>query len=1135
MSYRAQSYIDRGKKISSSLKEYQQLKKQKVEAVENEKTKVVTFNTDEDDLVETGESSSQMNEQSHEPDNNVSNKDQISQSSHALGESSSSCQIIENQHHYNPDNVNDNNQFSESPSHHLKETDDAVGKSASSQMNNKQQHDQLPESSASSTAVNVNNNGLLRLLEHQLKQDDTDNDLYFLEEEEEEGELTNDEELSYDCDNDEFANNWVETKYLKEVKGIVKETFTEMKKNCKTWKPPDDFNTPLFKYNDVIINSSEEAQGFIPISKTKGQFALAILSYLSRSKTTANNENALMELLGMFLGSVFNLPINITTSLTITSRLQKYKMPDEDHRTITFDICKQGCTVYVGDNVNERECPECDQSRFKTNRKDDSDRNGTTSLHSLQFRPIQCLILKLLETEGFLHAINYKYQKPNDDLLSSKYKYMGIEDGEEYRKHKEEMHNRFNTMKEKDPELIEVSIVAAIFYDGGQIFRYLVSQFWPLFFIILNLPPNFRTKLGIGIFLLSLYCAPYNSNSESFLFELLIEELLLFAEGFVEEVNGVRYFIQLRLIFHMYDTAALAKITFTQTGNTYSGCPLCNVGTTTSRCCFSGQCHYIGNRRLLDQYHYARFRGSSRICCPAGYYNRPTTEELDAKEEMDARFKRLDIVYSDQIQEVEIKDDNEEGKKSNSDKADTRNKANSKAQMKEDGKQCKSDTAAANTKKIQNKGKNDEKKQNDETKQNDDGKSKKKRYRKLYKAYFHGIGLIDDSAWMNNRINNLESCDQNVTKEDITKLRGFLKGNQQPYTFYHKQCDGFDPTVLRDHLYYHHLDLRKQHHYQRKSNDWYIQMDQIRRQNAAKAHNGVKRLWDFARLGYSNYGTQVVWDFFHVVKNLVNDLLDHFNPNKYNPKKGTEQHCLRTHTFPTFNMENELHPFYLTQEEMNKVEAVLNCVHCPTGQSNEFGSIYLPFQRQGMLKGADAIKLMVVYSDLILSQTSLPPAYKMFFRMLSADLVDILAPQFSDEQIDSLFLRVAETLAVHEGLFPESSSSIKWHQLLDVVMYIKVFGPVRGWWNDSGERALGQIKRMKTQGGTAYHKTIMTRYGNFEGKMIADAYDFNLTNMHDFHRIVDTRKRKLLEELLGQPKISVRNNRMIFLSKIHHV
>ena len=49
--------------------------------------------------------------------------------------------------------------------------------------------------------------------------------------------------------------------------------------------------------------------------------------------------------------------------------------------------------------------------------------------------------------------------------------------------------------------------------------------------------------------------------------------------------------------------------------------------------------------------------------------------------------------------------------------------------------------------------------------------------------------------------------------------------------------------------------------------------------------------------------------------------------------------------------DKEMHPFSFNPQEMTWAEAMISCVHCPTGQSNEFGSILLPFKRQGMLKG----------------------------------------------------------------------------------------------------------------------------------------------------------------------------------------
>ena len=44
-----------------------------------------------------------------------------------------------------------------------------------------------------------------------------------------------------------------------------------------------------------------------------------------------------------------------------------------------------------------------------------------------------------------------------------------------------------------------INIVIGQFYDGCQIYKTKHSSFWPLVVSFLNLPPSYRTKMGVGM------------------------------------------------------------------------------------------------------------------------------------------------------------------------------------------------------------------------------------------------------------------------------------------------------------------------------------------------------------------------------------------------------------------------------------------------------------------------------------------------------------------------------------------------------------------------------------------------------------------------------------------------------------
>ena len=52
-------------------------------------------------------------------------------------------------------------------------------------------------------------------------------------------------------------------------------------------------------------------------------------------------------------------------------------------------------------------------------------------------------------------------------------------------------------------------------YDGGQLFKSKTSNFWGLMTQILNLPPTYRGKLGVGMFLSAIYAGKHSVSENS--------------------------------------------------------------------------------------------------------------------------------------------------------------------------------------------------------------------------------------------------------------------------------------------------------------------------------------------------------------------------------------------------------------------------------------------------------------------------------------------------------------------------------------------------------------------------------------------------------------------------------------------
>jgi hypothetical protein len=181
------------------------------------------------------------------------------------------------------------------------------------------------------------------------------------------------------------------------------------------------------------------------------------------------------------------------------------------------------------------------------------------------------LVNYLLETENFLYAINYQCES------DSKYYRSDVKTGANYKKHYAEMSQKFDD--KNDSSLIMVNLLISEFYDGIQLFKTKVQNFWPLVISILNLPLSMRIQPGIGAFLISLYTGKLNTPAEKFILEeCLVEELKKFYDGIEVEKNGKKYFVQIRLISTVLDTKGFEETIHVQGIGSYSGCFLCNIG-----------------------------------------------------------------------------------------------------------------------------------------------------------------------------------------------------------------------------------------------------------------------------------------------------------------------------------------------------------------------------------------------------------------------------------------------------------------------------------------------------------------------------------------------------------------------------
>jgi hypothetical protein len=198
-----------------------------------------------------------------------------------------------------------------------------------------------------------------------------------------------------------------------------------------------------------------------------------------------------------------NIPLKQTNFGNWKSTLSDYEKINI--AILEVDVCPNSCMVFNGKFLNDWYCKNCNAKRF-TNCKYCSNsfnsyqyecsHNTRIPLKKLKYRSIKSIICNLIRYDFFRFLINYNYFDMNR-YVNSNLKHWDIKESEIYLKNYEEMkiyfNKQYNTIENKP---IMINILLSQFYDGCAVFRNKVSSFHPLVITILNLPPNYRFKIG---------------------------------------------------------------------------------------------------------------------------------------------------------------------------------------------------------------------------------------------------------------------------------------------------------------------------------------------------------------------------------------------------------------------------------------------------------------------------------------------------------------------------------------------------------------------------------------------------------------------------------------------------------------
>lgn len=809
------------------------------------------------------------------------------------------------------------------------------------------------------------------------------------------------------------------------------------------------------------------------------------------------------------------------TSHVVKSAIHEYSL--KSTRYVSVDQCQCDGYVYAGDNNQLFYCPECEVERFRPCSRTlckgkgshvcehlrDSNGDGI-AYKQLFYRPLLVLISDLLRTPKFLSALRYRRVQSDDAHNSatsySATSYSDLMDGDVPQHHLSVMHSKYNTWLHSKPERLnnseEVSLIFSEFYDGGQLFKSKSTNFWILMTQILNLPPTFRGKLGIGMFLSAIYSGRH-MEAEKFLFtDMYCEELRLLNDGTELVLKGKRYFIQARLILHTLDTKALEAVVGLQSvGMSLYGCPLCRGVTGVQD---GAKCVYIGHRQLLPQNSYLRFLGQSGKCCPAGFYDHVKTNG-----------KTTDETYEHGFESVSMED--LEGYKFIKKEMQARlknKKNNTEETLQEAWESVKTNVGS---------------KYHLQFCIPCDGN--KKRETAIHKFFFVQESLL--YHW----------------SHEYPQL-------YDPMIYCEK-------TGLRKVLIFRHFDLRPHKPYTRVTNSDHlknaIQARELNEHNRAKSKkhsNGVQDVWSFARLSYANIANQVTWPFLHALTGVIKLLIfmilgakevkesivtqtyaDIINKTNNESTSSEDEYTdddesnnddqskkeiigpllskketrklnrdVKQAKFYTYrplhlkSLKSGKHPFVCTTTDKKRCQEWLQCIILPKGLGEDSWDMrkFIINEKTtipGFMKMNQRLKLISCFWDFILyAMQGVEEQYKIYYRMIGVNLAKLQSYYFKASDVEQLSRDIEEMVAMWEGVFPLKTCTFILHELIDLAPFIRHFGPPMGVSEFPGERAVGALINRKLKcnaGGVSFENMIADRHIQFELRKLKQFYTKN--------------------------------------------
>jgi hypothetical protein len=298
---------------------------------------------------------------------------------------------------------------------------------------------------------------------------------------------------------------------------------------------------------------------------------------------------------------------------------------------------------------------------------------------------------------------------------------------------------------------------------------------------------------------------------------------------------------------------------------------------------------------------------------------------------------------------------------------------------------------------------------------------------------------------------------------------------------------------------------------------------------------GVRGLWIFAALPYARIEENVSYDGFHVLMNVSSYTIRLLFDQRTIDLK-TRQFCkninchpqiwLRTTTATkttatattaaaTSKQITPSGPWVLGSSASSKsyaeilrnIEKHLTAMQIPPTYIDKYKLNNL-IAKYKKMKGVETIALITSHMDwlcFVIEQEdeNYPKEYLLYYSMLSALFAEVQSPVVIPTMVEKLYFKCVELVEVHGGMFPPSESLMVFHQLLDMVKFMAIGGPIRSWWSLPIERAMVGIKAFNPTGGISAYKTMVQRVFADEIACLVNTYsskDKCLDSPHEYRQ-----------------------------------